>query len=362
MVLLAFAGAGLVILVLWDGFETVVLPRRVDKRVRISRLFYRVTWSAWRRIALSIGEERNDGFLGLYGPLSVILLFLLWFGLLIFGFGMLLYGINSKLALNGQPIDFATTLYMSGTNFFTLGIGDVTPNSPPGRAVTVVETGTGFGFLALVISYMPVIYQSFSRREVNISLLDARAGSPPTAGEILRRYARGGTPAGLHQMLLDWERWAADILESHISYPIVAYFRSQHERQSWLAALAAITDFCSLLIVCGDEQQRNRGLLTFAMSRHAAVYLLQVFRREMLEPPERLTPADLAVIESIVVAAGLQPLSEGERILELGRMRRQYEPYMASLAEMFLMPLPPFVFAVEPVDDWRTSEREPVGH
>src|SRR3977135_973588 len=132
---------------------------------------------------------------------------------------------------------------MSGTTFVTLGLGDVAPRSAVAKMLTAVEAGMGFAFLAVVIGYFPVIYQAFSRREVAISLLDARAGSPPSAPELLwrhradpgaasppgacvclwRRRADPGA-ASLPAVLRDWERWAADVLESPLSYPPLAYF------------------------------------------------------------------------------------------------------------------------------------------
>ncbi len=129
---------------------------------------------------------------------------------------------------------FPTCLYLSGTTFVTLGLGDIVPQSPVERFLVVIECGIGLGFLALILSYLPVIYQAFSRREVNIVLLDARAGSPPTAAELLRRHSGPRGLDALQQLLHDWERSAADILESHISYPAVCYFRSQHANESWL--------------------------------------------------------------------------------------------------------------------------------
>src|SRR5256885_11103790 len=131
----------------------------------------------------------------------------------------------------GAP-GFWSDVYMSGTTFFTLGLGDVVPRTALAKTLTVIEAGTGFAFLAAVIGYFPVIYQAFSRREVAISLLDARAGSPPSAAELLWRH-RGDPGAGaLTELLRDWERWAADVLESHLSYPPLAYFRSQHYNES----------------------------------------------------------------------------------------------------------------------------------
>ena len=113
--------------------------------------------------------------------------------------------------------DFATDLYMSGTTFFTLGLGDVSPGTPVARLVTVVEAGTGFGFLAIVISYLPVLYGAFSQREANISLLDARAGSPPSAGELLRRQGERQNAEALGQYLRDWETWSAQLIRCYVT-------------------------------------------------------------------------------------------------------------------------------------------------
>ena len=167
---------------------------------------------------------------------------------------------------------------MSGTTFFTLGLGDVTPHTSAERIMAVFESGLGLGFLALIISYLPVIYQAFSRREVSIVLLDARAGSPPTAAELLSRHGGQHGVQAIQVLLQDWERWSAELLESHISYPVVAYFRSQHSNESWLAALTAILDTTALIVATSDSTAaRARRNLTFAMCRHTIVDLSQVF-------------------------------------------------------------------------------------
>src|SRR4029077_10579685 len=152
---------------------------------------------------------------------------------LIAGFALLHWSLGTSLSVpNGADNTFGTYLYFSGTTFFTLGYGDAVPTSGWGRALSVSEAGIGFGFLAIVISYLPVLYQAFSRREITISLLDARAGSPPTAGELLRRLAEAHSLARIGPLLAEWERWSAELLESHMSFPVLGYYRSQHENQS----------------------------------------------------------------------------------------------------------------------------------
>src|ERR1700741_5124103 len=139
-------------------------------------------------------------------------------------------------------------MYVSGTNFLTLGLGDVTPHAMVARILSTCEAGTGFGFLAIIMGYFPVLYAAFSRREVSISLLDARAGSPPKASELMRRHAQPDAAEALSILLTEWERWSAELLESHISFPLLCYFRSQHTNQSWISALTAILDTSALLI------------------------------------------------------------------------------------------------------------------
>src|SRR5262245_17164966 len=215
----------LMIFILWDAFEAIVLPRRVTRRFRFTRFFYRGTWLPWSWIARQIPAGKwRDGYLSVYGPLSLLLLLILWALSLIFSFALLQWSFGSGISAPEHNPNFLTDLYVSGTTFFTLGLGDVAPTTQTARAITVVEAGMGFGFLALVIGYLPVLYQAFSRREVNISLLDARAGSPPTAVELLRRHSTGSNMDELCEFLSDWELWSAELLESHLSYPTLAYY------------------------------------------------------------------------------------------------------------------------------------------
>src|SRR5258706_11215391 len=168
------------------------------------------------------------------------MLFAIWAFALVLAFAMLHWAAGSSLNVSGGPATFRTDLYLSGTTFFTLGLGDVTPRTALARVITVAEGGMGFGYLAIVISYLPTMYTAFSQREINISLLDARAGSPPTAGELLRRHSHVHGFNILTRYLQEWEIWCAQLMESHLSYPVLCYFRSQHDNQSWLAAFTGV--------------------------------------------------------------------------------------------------------------------------
>ena len=274
----------LLILILWDAFEAIVLPRRVTRRFRFTRFFYRSTWVPWSWIAKKIPAGKfRDGYLSVYGPLSLLLLLIIWAVGLIFSFALLQWSLGSRIDTPEHNPDFISDLYFSGSTFFTLGLGDVTPITKIARAISVVEAGMGFGFLALVIGYVPVLYQAFSRREVDISLLDARAGSPPTAVELLRRHSTESNTEDLREFLSDWELWCAELLESHLSYPVLAYYRSQHSNQSWLGALTMILDASALAIVGIDGISAHQARLTFAMARHTVVDLSQIFNRYVLD-------------------------------------------------------------------------------
>lgn len=350
-----------ILTVLWDAFETIILPRRVRRRVRITSVIYSLTWTPWTLLGRRLRNSRREAFLSFYGPLSLIVLLGVWAILLIVAFAMLQWAQGSPLAAaHGQaPATFGTDIYMSGTTFFTLGLGDVVPLTALARAITVVEAGMGFAFLALVIGYLPTLYQAFSRREATISLLDARAGSPPTAFELLRRNSEGGSVEALVQLLRDWELWSAELLESHLSYPPLGYFRSQHENQSWVSALTAILDLCSLILVGVDDIPKLPARLTYAIARHAAVDLSQVFRAPpTLKPYDRLPSDDLRRLRELLATAGLE-LREGPEADEhLAHLRAKYEPYVCALAEATLSPLPPWIPPADARDDWQTSPEE----
>lgn len=353
----------LIVVVLWDAFETIVLPRRVTRRVRFTSLYYRVIWWPWRTVCLSIKtRKRREAFLSVFGPLSMLALLVLWAIGLIFGFALLHWALGTRLNVADGLQGFGTYLYMSGVIFFTLGFGDVIPLMHFGRVLAVLEAGVGFGFLALIIGYLPVIYQGFSAREVNISLLDARAGTPPTAAELLRRHGRNNDMNALNELLKEWERWGAELMESHLSYPVLCYFRSQHDNQSWLAALTTILDTCALVMVGIDGAPTWQAQLTFAMARHATVDLSQIFSvTPQMDSAARLGAEDMTRLRASL-AADRVPLREGADADErLTQLRRMYEPYINVLSDYLAMGLPPWIHVRDAVDNWQTSawERNP---
>jgi len=337
----------LIAVILWEAFETIVLPRRVTRLWRLSRIFYRLTWTIWKWAARRIGSRsRREALLAVYGPLSLLLLLALWAAGLVFGFGVLHWSLASPMQAPGGPPSFGIDLYMSGTTFFTLGLGDVTPRGALARALTVLESGVGFGFLALVIGYFPVLYNAFSRREVSITLLDPRAGSPPTVAELLRRHGRDHLHH-LDQFLNEWERWTAELMESHLSYPVLAYFRSQHANQSWLGAVTTVLDVCALLMA-GAAAPLWQARITFAMARHAVVDLSRVFRLRPRAPSrDRLPPSDLTILLTRLTEAGRQPADPENAARHLAELRRTYEPYVNALAEHLLIPLPAWTSEAE---------------
>jgi hypothetical protein len=279
-----------------------------------------------------------------------------WATGLVLGFGLMQYGAGSAVNITGGQLGFATDIYLSGTTFFTLGLGDVVPRTGLARVLVVTEAGFGFGFLAAVIGYLPFIYGSFSKREVNISLLDARAGTPPTAGELLRRHAYPGGSDALRLLFKDWEFWAAELMESHLSYPVLAFFRSQHDNQSWIAALTAILDTCALVKVGIEDSCRRQADLTFAIARHAAVDLSQVFKTQpRVLPHNRLPAEDLRRIRDILDQHGLKLRADQEADHKLLELRNMYEPYLFALAEYLSLSLPPWSPVNKGKDNWQTT-------
>ncbi len=348
-----------------DAFQTIILPRRPTGRLQITRLFFIATWAPWVMMAERARNTKvREQIYSVYGPLSLLLLLLLWALLLICGFAMFYFSMRSPFGdvMMGHGASalaqFGTDLYVSGTTLFTLGLGDVVPHSLFARALIIFESGVGLGFVALVIGYLPVLYQAFSRREVNVALLDSRAGSPPNAAELFRRHGFEGSEKALTTLLAEWERWSAEILESHVSYPILCYYRSQHDTQSWLSALVSILDTCALLISVIEGTPSRQAQLTFVMARHALVDLGQVFHVQERKAWQRQTEVDRLPSKDfyhLCDALGenhVRLCGDPAAAKRLKTIRALYEPHAFALSEYLRMPLPLWVAPPKVNDQW----------
>jgi len=355
--LLAIPGVLVIAFTLWDAFETMILPRRVSRRIKFTRWFYKYTWQPYSAMCRRISrQELRESILSFYGPASFLVLLALWAILLVIGFALVFRAIDFTLEGSRQTAHLGTDLYFSGTTFFTLGLGDVSSHGAFGRTLTVIEAGVGFGFLALVIGYFPVLYQAFSRREVHISLLDARAGSPPTAMGLFTRYNLSARSHDLDNLMASWEQWAAELLESHLSYPQLGYFRSQHDRQSWVAALCCILDANAVLIALAGEATARPFQLAFAMARHTAVDLGHTFGRAALKDTRnRLPEPDLKRMREALGVAWPAGAAGDEVERRLNELRAGYESDIGRISERLLMPLPPWFPDAGLQDDWETG-------
>jgi hypothetical protein len=350
-----------------DAFQTVILPRRPSGRFRLTRVFYIVTWMPWVAIADRVRSRRiREQLFSVYGPISLLFLLALWATMLVISFGLMYLGLGTPFhdALNTTGTLLAhlrTDLYVSGTTLFTLGLGDVTPTSHLARAIVALESGAGLAFVALVIGYVPILYQSFSHREVAVALLDGRAGSPPTAAELLRRHSFAGGDAALIVLLAEWERWSAEILETHISYPLLCYYRSQHDNQSWLTALVALLDTCALLITTIDGPPVRQAQLTFAMARHALIDLGHVFHiesraAEVDKVPDRLPKEVFYHLCDALGDLHMRLCGDAETMRRLVAIRKLYEPQAFALAGYLRMPLPLWIAEEKPADAKKTDQ------
>jgi hypothetical protein len=357
LIVSAIAGILVIAAVLLDAFETIVLPRRVQRHFRLTSWFYRSTWIPWLKLGRRIQSlTRRESFLGYFGPLSLIVLLVCWAVGLIFGFALLQYGLGEHIQMGNEPITFGILLYHSGETFFTLGYGDITPVSGAARALAVLEAGMGFAFLGVVIGYLPVVYASFASREIEISLLDSRAGSPPAASEFLRRLGCCTDQTVVDQIFRDWEHWSAELLSSHLSYSVLTFFRSQHGNQSWLGALTTMLDVTSLVISGVDGIRPEQAKLTFAMARHAAVDLSQVLRAQY-DPhaPDRLPERDLEELQNLLTNAGVRIRRNAEAEQKLQELRLQYEPYVEALSRRLLIALPAWMPGEKKKDNWQAG-------
>ena len=348
--------------VCWDAFCGVVLPRAVDPKRALSGRITLWCWRLWaaagRRIARP-GLRLN--FLSTYGPLVVMLLLALWGGLMVLAFALIYHGLGPRFQAASGPVGFGTLLYMSGSTFLTLGLGDVTTPDPAGRLFMVLEAGSGFTFLALVITYLPVLHQAYAAREVGSLLILSRAGRPPTALRLLGRYAGPDRSEVLRGNLREAERWMAETLQSHVSHPVLAFYRAQDLSQSWLISLAAVLDSCALLIVGGEGLAAAQARLTYRMGVRLLQDLTEALGSPVCPPRRtRLAEADLPAILRAAEESGLGLRLGPDAAPELLRLVRGYDSQLVSLASWLEVALPTWIPSVPDGQESEASDRTAV--
>lgn len=355
--LVGLLGGALVLLMAMEIFVAFLLPRRVKRDPRIVRSVFNYTWRPWRRLARMLPQQAADTMLGIYGPLGLLLNLVLWVAGLMLGYACLQWAGGSHLAI-GHRVNFGNDLYFSAATMTTDGPASLAPQSTFARAIQVIDAGSGLAVLAIVIGYLPSLYQAFSRREATVSQLDARAGSPPSAGRlVIRSTQRDGWPA-LNRYLSSWETWVAELMETHLAYPVLAYFRSQHVNQNWLSAICTLLDTCAFTIAAAPEGTVDAARFTYAIARHAVVDLSYSFHVEPLEPAvDRLPLEDLQEMLRQLHEVGVEPGADFETIkARLQRMRASYEPYINALGERLDLGLPQWLAPEATTDNWRTTQ------
>jgi hypothetical protein len=359
-------GVGILLLavVLWDTFETIVLSKTVRRHFSLTSIFYNGLWRFWRFLVRRTKGDLRQSVLVSFGPMSMLFLIGGWAAILIVAFALIQMGANS---LPGRTV--GEYLYFSGVTFFTLGYGDIVPTASTGHIWAVVEVGIGLGFLAVVISYVPVLYSAFSKRETLITLLDSKAGSNPSAGELLKRHGEADAMAALIVLLKEWELWSAQQLEAYLSYPILSYYRSQHDEQSWLLSLTCILDTCSLISLGFEDEDSKpwakalhfQSKATFAMARHVVVDLAYIQNVAPDQRPyDRLGDRNWQTLQAELRRVGI-PLASG-RETKLENRRLMYEPYVVALARDMFFTLPSWVPHPDALDNWQTSAWESPTH
>jgi len=344
-VLAGLVGAVVIVFTLAEFFVAFLLPRRVRREPRIARVILVAGWRVWRFVARRLPARSGDTMLGFYGPLLLLFAIALWATALIFGFALLQWAAGSHVAHGGG---FDDDLFFSAGGFLSASM-QLSPSTGLARGLFLGEAACGFGVLFVAIGYLPAIYQASSRREVAVAQLAPRAGTPPAAGALIVRSGRRGGWPDLDAYLAEWEDWAAELMETHLSYPALAYFRSQHVGQNWLAALTTVIDACAFAIAAApDETDVESAEITLSIGRHALADVSLVLRAKpgRFDPP-RLGSEDFAALWQLAAESGLDLRAKKEVEARLSELRCGYEPLVAGLSRALELKPPSWLPPVE---------------
>jgi hypothetical protein len=325
------AGTLLVLTSFYDLFHSVVLPRPAIGRFVFVRLLFRIAWNAWRWVGRRIqGPGQREGWLAAFGPSAVIAMFLTWALAFLLGYALMLDGLASQIhpPLSG----FGESLYFSATTIVPLSYGDFVPTGLGARITILLESATGVGIAALVITLLFSLYQSFQEREELVVTLDAVAGAPPSGVQLLETTAERGLRSELTKTLIDWREWSAAVLESHLAYPILLYFRSSHDNEAWLNSFGAVMDAAALIVSSVDEDEEGAARLMFTVGNHLVEDLGWYFGFGGSTDP-LVDREDFAEAYARMRAAGYRCRPEETAWKYFSKIRSKYASRIAQMSE-----------------------------
>lgn len=325
-----FAGSALVFIILFDVFTSVVVPRPVRSGLRISAYLLRGTWRSWRRIGLRLEPpQRRDAFLGVFASLAVVLLLIVWEGGLILGFGLFFHGMRHDV--RPELHNYGQALYFAATSLLTIGFGDFVPIGGLTRLVAVIAGASGLATIALVLTFLFALFGSFQRRELFVVMLDARSGAPASGLALLETHAQLQLVDDLPRLFQQGQTWAAEVLDNHLAYPILAYFRSSHVDVSWLSALGAVLDAATLLISTLEAVPKGHAILMHSVGSHLTHDLSNYFRFHS-NTDVGVEPAEYAQARQRLLAAGFRLVPEAEGWTAFQRLRSEYASALNAMA------------------------------
>jgi len=329
--------AGLIVLglVLWDVFQGVVVPRPTPGRLRIARYVIPPTWRIWRAIVTRTRTGlARDAVLGLYAPGAAVLLLFMWLALVMVGYGLILFGLRGELS--PSPANPIEAIYFAGSSVLTIGYGDVVPTGGLARVVVLAAAASGLGLVALVITFLYSLFGSYQRREIAVVRLSARAKSPPSAITLLETYAKLGMVDELPALFREWEDWIAEVLDTHVSYPLLGYFRSSHDNVSWISALGAVLDAAVLLRTTIRGVPQGEAVITTRVGAHLVEDISNNLHLGGDGSP--VDEGQFAEVYERLARAGyeLEPLHDAWRAF--ARVRTSYAGRLAALAEYWATP------------------------
>jgi hypothetical protein len=331
-------GLAIVLVTAMSVFTTLVIPRATSSRLlrTVSRLIAKAIGPPLHRLET---YEAKDRVMALVGPFGLLVLFAAWLGLLVVGFGFMIWWVS------GSTLTFA--LGASGSSIFTLGI--IGGARAANKALDIIEAGSGFLVIALEIAYLPTLYSSFSARETEVTMLAARGGVPIWGPEILSRHQRFATMDELPALYATWERWAAAVSESHTGYPSLMWFRSPEPTRSWLLALVAIMDAAAMHHSLAPSTAPRQGRLCLRMGINCLRSLADALRipyesDPLPTTPIRLTEEEFAPGYDLLVSVNF-PVECSREVAwkHFSGWRINYEPIADVLTRLVMPPPAPWL-------------------